>query len=370
MMPSAASTQHPTRNGSPVAEAAEGAPPPEGAGVVAAPQVAGLQYAPQSGAMAKTEPTLATHQLMDCGTLFCRLRITDKKVTTINFNPKHAVQDVNANMQEYLADATGLTDIPTSVFQCSYRDPDATDMSSDAKQYGYFLCGVPILIAHLMPLATFPIAPKGPLAFAADDNGNNYKLEFEDHTRKELKEYEPIDPNDPYWLHVIPQEDCGLPPSIILQRIKEHLAHYGLAIRDHPLAFKKIQPRDKEKSFNKYHVWYDIVREHAKSITMGNGVPTIDVRGMQRILMDPDTGEKGTIKFPPVQTSDGKLVSPMEKALSSCHLCFSPLFLCGGCDEKVKPMAGGKKPMTSAQNNEAAKLRLSKKAKQAKDKAF
>mgnify|MGYP006883825899 CR=1 FL=1 len=379
-MPSAATTQHPTRATSPigavgaVAEAAEAvdteAQPPHGGAMEEAEQTV---QPPHGGTLTKTEPTIATHQLMDCGTHFVRLRVTDKKVININHNPKHAVPDVNASMQTYLADATGLTDIPTSVFQCSYREPDATDMSSGAKQYGYFLCGVPALLAHLMAQATFPIAPKGPLAYAADNNGNNYKLEFEEHTRKEIKDYEPIDPDDPFWLHVLPKEDCELPPSVILERVKEHLRQYGLVVRDHPLAFKKVQPKDKEKSFNKYHVYYDIVREHAKTVAMNNGMQTIDVRGMQRILIDTETGEKGTIKFPIVTKPDGTTFSPMEKALASCHVCFAPLYVCGGCNEKPKAlMAGGKKAMTSAQHNEAAKLRLTKKAKskKAEDKAF
>ena len=104
-MPSAATTQHPTRATSPigaggaVAEAAEAvdteAQPPHGGAMEEAEQTV---QPPHGGTLTKTEPTVATHQLLDCGTHFCRLRITDKKVIAINHNPKHAAPDVNASM--------------------------------------------------------------------------------------------------------------------------------------------------------------------------------------------------------------------------------------------------------------------------------
>ena len=56
----------------------------------------------------------------------------------------------------------------------------------------------------------------------------------------------------------------------------------------------------------------------------------------------------------------------MEKALSSCHVCYAPLFVCGGCKEPAKQITGGKKPMTAEQKNAAAQHRLSKKVKQHK----
>ena len=54
---------------------------------------------------------------------------------------------------------------------------------------------------------------------------------------------------------------------------------------------------------------------------------------------------------------------PMERALSSCHICYAPLYVCGGCKEPVKQIKDGKRPMTSAQNVKMAQLRLQKKVK-------
>ena len=84
----------------------------------------------------------ARQEMIEAGTQFFCLRINDKQTIGFNYNPRNAIDNTNANLQNYVASFTGIPDLPTSIYQVSYRDPEP-DMSSSAKKYGYFLIGVP-----------------------------------------------------------------------------------------------------------------------------------------------------------------------------------------------------------------------------------
>ena len=364
-IPSTGTTQRVTRVQSPVREASDTSMLPtqqaaaQLAAMAAAPNTHGVQHVAETHNTERETsvvPKISEQEMRDAGTLFFNLRITDMQTTTINYNPANAIDNTNANLQDYIARMTNIPDLPASLFQLSYREPDYTDLSSSAKKYGYFFIGVPEPVFSIMPEATNPIAPDGPLAFTADDNGNIYKLVYEEYIRREAKAYDRIDPNDPHWMHVKPRQDCELAPMIIKARTQTHIAKFGLTIRDHEEAFKKLMNKEKTASRNMYHTVYDICHGQTKYVDTPNG-PTIDVRGIQRFLLDEDTNEYASIVFHK---------EPMEKALSSCHVCYAPLFVCGGCKEPAKQITGGKKPMTAEQKNAAAQHRLSKKVKQHK----
>ena len=361
MIPSGNTTQRVTRVQSPVREALDASmmPAQQAAAqlaAMAAPNSHGMQHVAathNAEDYSRIVPKITRQEMIEAGTEFFCLRIIDKQTTGINYNPKNAIDNTNANLQNYVASFTGIPDLPTSIYQVSYRDPEP-DMSSSAKKYGYFLIGVPAPVYSIMPDATHPTAPDGPLAFTADDDGNNYKLEFEEYLRKETKSYDRIAHNDPHWFHIVPREDCTLPPMQIKEQTQNHITKFGISIRDHEEAFAKVMTKDKTRSLNKYHVWYILNKDAVNTIQTPTG-PTIDMRGIQRFKLESEeSNEFASIVFHK---------EPMERALSSCHICYAPLYVCGGCKEPVKQIKDGKRPMTSAQNVKMAQLRLGKKVK-------
>ena len=107
----------------------------------------------------------------------------------------------------------------------------------------------------------------------------------------------------------------------IKEQTQNHITKFGISIRDHEEAFAKVLTKDKTRSLNKYHVWYILNKDAVNTIQTPTG-PTIDMRGIQRFKLESEeSNEFASIVFHK---------EPMEKALSSCHICYAPLYVCGG----------------------------------------
>lgn len=294
---------------------------------------------------------LIKQDIVDAAKATFLLYITEKRTVTANYDPKNAVSNLNAILQDTMEEAVGF-DIPITSYRVSYVEPQPDDSSQSAATLGHFKIRLP---APLLPYAqnhSPPIAESGPLAFAGDSFGNNYKLIFGEHIERAKKDYKPIDSDDPHWFHLITHGDCKLPERAIRNQLNAHLDNFGMSIRDHPEAFKILTSKDKEQGSGKFHVVYDINRETAKVVQdPTTGHPYFDVRGLQNVTLGPDPTDDATIwmhqKF-------------MTIVLNGCSTCFKPKFICAGCTKEKKVKDKSRVP--AAQATENAKRRMKEKA--------
>ena len=316
-------------------------------GLLAVPPQSTTEKGPVGAMTHMVAQSLNVRDLIEARPANFELAITAIKITNTNYDPKKAVSNLNAQVQQMIATDTKIADIPRVLFRTIYFPPDKTASSED---YGKFLIRVPAPLIDLCINAAPPADNTGPLAFTGDDMGNSYALKYQEHNRRANKYHAPI-PQDAMWLHAIPQTNTELTYREIYEFTRGHIDKYGFAIIDHPEAFHMIKTKDKEQATGKYHV--AVTLDHAK-IPVANGY--LNMKGIDHVEVDPDTHERLKFWFTPKTLRDECTI---------CSVCFNHLHLCKGHEDQ--PKNDGKRAAT---NDAAAQARIAKKASQASKFAF
>ena len=109
MIPSGNTTQRVTRVQSPVREASDASmmPAQQAAAqlaAMAAPNTHGMQHVAathNAEDYSRIVPKITRQEMLEAGTQFFCLRINDKQTIGFNYNPKNAIDNTNANLQDY-----------------------------------------------------------------------------------------------------------------------------------------------------------------------------------------------------------------------------------------------------------------------------
>ena len=298
--------------------------------------------------VAEVAKTLTINDLTQATPANFKLNITAVKVANSNYDPKNAVGNLNAQIQNLTQQSTGL-DIPPALFRTLFVPPDTTASSMD---HGSFLVRVPEPLLDICTKAAPPIDAKGPLAFTGDDKGNSYALTFAEYFQRTNKASAPI-PQDTPWFHLIPKSDTKLTDRELYEMTSEHIAKFGFTILDHPEAFHKLLTKDKEQASGKYHVSVSVNHEQIPQTHH-----YYDMTGIDSFEADPETHERVTIWFAPQTLRDECRV---------CSKCFHHIDICKG--HEGPPNNDGKRK-SKAVADANAKARIAAKAAKASGFSF
>ena len=308
-------------------------------------------------------PPLSVAELQMSDMFKFDLRIKEVRTTKANYQPSNAIASVNAIIQNEVAQWMDNDEIPTNLFSVIYSTP-----KPGSTEEGRFRCSVPVLlkelILHLMPSHT----KKTVLSFAGDDEGTNYKLEYE-----EVAEYvfsrkdQDRDRSDKRWLLLHLDINTTLGQRLIFAKALEHFKNYGIhLVQNNEKAFTRVQTANKEQGTFSYNAWFTIKDTEVPTTKIHDdavGLP-LDVynfEGMGTVILNEDTGETATAWMTPDNA---------RQVLKACNLCFKPLLLTCHCIENRekekkarldrKRSAGNRQ--TAAEKNTAAKKRIQAKA--------
>jgi hypothetical protein len=323
----------------------------EGLAMAAAPEPA-PEPAPVAAPGMMTNAIVAKpslQDLVDAPTAYCKLDIIKKIAHTANYNPAMAIPNLNASLQLEVGAVLGF-DIPANLYHISFVEPQGAGGSDGTVDLGSFECG---MAAPLLPYVvdlTNPKNPAGPLAFTGDDDGNNYKLTYRDYTPpttggKKIR-------TDTYYLLLKPQKGHGLTRRELYEATNAHFAKYGMTIDTHSDAFKIKDALNKEMGSNAWHVEYKLDRA---KIPMDDEC-RYNVEGLQLFELDTDQKHTCSVSIKP------ELLYKIFNACGKCWKNRDGVCLGHGPPAPSAQPGAGKK-MTAAQNTEAAKKRLAKRAK-------
>lgn len=289
------------------------------------------------------KPTL--QEMTQAGAFLFDLSIAAVKQASINYDPRDAVLNLNASIQEAACTETGIEDLPLTLFRVIYNPPPPY---AAATEHGYYQIRVPAPLREFYIKNTPPLKKDGPLAFTGDDKGNAYKLLLKAHTKKTFKAQDRI-PEDTPWCHVIADKDSEIGMRELYTLSRDHLASFGLNILDHPDAFKMIADASKEQGAGKAHVFFDIKFD---TVPTTNGL--YDLRGITRFIVDHETNERAGVWIKP---------EVLAKEFNICSKCLLNFNACPGHDPTNK-----KRDMPAA--TKAANARQRIRARSGKEHAF
>ena len=351
-MPSAVTTQR----ASPVTGAAEPASLAEAlqANLAASEE----NSAEEIRAIVTSTAKMTLQELVDAPTYYFKFDIIDNVAPTANFDPKNAVRNLNAVLQQTVGEKVGV-EIPKELFDVTFEKPTGAGGSDGKMDLGYFLCGVPTPLVPTIIDLTDPKKPPTALAFTGDGEGNNYKLAYAEYIPpatkgKRIK-------NDTYWFILHPQKGHGLGRRQLFEITNDHIGKFGMTIQEHVDAFKISSTSDGEMGKASWHVEYHLDRMKIPTDNWGR----YKIEELQLFTLNPDTKHSATIWFKP---------DLLRKVFNACDKCFANLGgggydrVCLGHDAPAP--SDGKKPMTAAQKHSAAQQRIAKRAKLANSFAF
>lgn len=294
-------------------------------------------------------PKITMQDMKDQSPYIFNLRITAIQTTATNYDPQRAISNLNATLQDALATKSGVEDIPMHMYRVVFEHPAPTGGSKDTINYGKFICQVPGPMESYVADLTDP-EKGGELQFTGDGAGNNYKLAFEAYVAPENKEKR-REPNEKQWFHVIPLTKNGItsvPQRLAYERTAGHIANFGMTIMDHEDAFKARTTNDKEQAKPGWHVEYNV--DYGR-IPLDRS-SRYDVRDLKEFYLDPETRERAKIWIRP---------DLLRMIFGACHVCWKNQDNCDGHDPK---QPSGAKRTSAAEQDQSAKLRMQKKAKQ------
>ena len=282
--------------------------------------------------------------IKESGNFIFQLGITQVMAAQLNYDPSKAEGNLNATLQNNLATATGIDDIPTGLYNVRFVPP-----KPGSGKEGHFVCHVPADLGELVKTKEVLVE------FTGDGSGNNYQLEYADYIPFDKKKSRPK--NDTYWFHLIPDEPAmALPRRVLYEGTAKHIGCFGMKIMDHEGAFEAKLTADKEQQDGrKFHVEYDV-----DTLLVPIKFGYANIEGLNTIVFDPDIpGATGKLWFRP---------DLLKKVFGACKVCYKHEAVCLGHDDAPKPTsnAAGKRPVADQVN--AAKRRMAEKA--AKQKEF
>ena len=292
------------------------------------------------------------------------LRIKVVRTTKANYQPSNAIATVNAIIQNEVAQWMNNYEVPTNLFSVIYSAP-----KPGSTEEGSFRCSVPMLlkelILHIMPSHT----KKTVLSFAGDEEGTNYKLQYEEvaehiFTRKGQDR----DRSDKRWMLLHLNKNTTLGQRQLFTKALEHFKNWGIhLVQNNEKAFTRVQSEDKEQGKFSYNAWFTIKDTEVPTIkftpddAVGLPLDEHNFEGMGTVTLNEDTGETASAWMTPDNA---------RQVLKACNLCFKPLFLTCHCIENRekekkakldrKRSAGNRQ--TAAEKNTAAKKRIQAKA--------
>lgn len=316
-------------------------------------EIAPTVMAPPAPPEAETiEPKFDRLAVMESGNFTFRLDIISVMAAQLNYDPEKATGNLNATLQDTLATATGIFDIPTNMYNVSFEPPGP---AAGSEEKGRFVCQIP---GNLSALVKHNQQVVHDLGFTGDDHGNRYKLKYaEDVLMKKKSSKRPK--NDTYWFHLIPDEPAMvMPRRSLYEKTNDHLAKYGMKIMEHEKAFEPKLTQDKEQQDGrKFHVEYEL---DPMRVPVKYGY--MDVVGLNHINFDPE-----------IDGATGKLwfhEDLLEKVFGACKVCYRHKALCLGHEARPKSNAAGKRPAAASDQANAAKRRIAAKAAQKGNFAF
>ena len=303
------------------------------------------QAVPPQAIIPVTPPTLQA--CMDGERYLFDLKITEARLAFTNYDPEKASLNLNAILQDALATASKIPDIPQNLFRVEYEKPPPGSL----EQWGHFFCRIPGALQHYVPDLSAPKNEHGRLAFVGDDLGNVYKLKIEAHIKKEFSAEPRKGKNDIHWLRVIPEKELTITNRQLYDITSAHLGKFGLTIQDHKHAFKESLTDDGEQASGKWHCDYDL---HPDKVPRGPG-GLWDIAGLRIMEIDPTTHERAKIWIP----------EPLlYTVFGACKVCWKHKDLCAadGGHEPRRMQIGQKRDPTQVTAANAQR-RMSGKAK-------
>ena len=282
------------------------------------------------------------------GNFIFNLKIIAAKLVQINYDPKKAEGNLNAQLQDAVATISRVPDMPANLFHVAYVPPPPPET------YGMYTCHVP---AAFTEMATSP-AFLAILTHTGDDDGNNYKLEYAAHVARTNKSKRPK--NDTYWFHLDPSDEAMKRPiRELYEKTNVHITKFGMSIQEHDKAFvPKLTANKEQRDGNKIHVEYDL----NPALVPRDEYGRMCIIGLKNIDFDPEVpGCDGTLWFRP---------DLLERIFGACKVCHKHLQVCIGHEPKPpQNKAEGKRPIAeeAAAN---AKRRMAAKAAKAKTGGF
>jgi len=183
------------------------------------------------------------------------LRIKVVRTSKANYEPSNAVATINAIIQNQVAQWLNDYEVPTNLFSVIYSTP-----KPGSTEEGSFRCSVPMLlkelILHIMPSHT----KKTVLSFAGDDEGTNYKLQYEEVTEHIFsRKGQDRDRSDKRWMLLHMNKNTSLGQRQVFTKALEHFKNWGIhLVQNNEKAFTRVQSEDKEQGKFSYNAWFTI----------------------------------------------------------------------------------------------------------------
>ena len=315
----------------------------------------GLHAAPEGEAMpppAGLENAIVKvynmNDIKSSGDFAFNLKVTAASLTQVNYEPKKAEGNLNAQLQDAAATISRVPDMPANLFHVAYVPPPPQE------KYGMFTCHVPAIFTEMATSSTFLAM----LTHTGDDEGNRYKLEYAAHVARTNKGKRPK--NDAYWFHLDPSDEAMKRPiRELYEKTGVHISKWGMSIQGHDKAFEpKLTANKEQRDGNKIHVEYDL----NPALVPRDDYGRMCIIGLKHIDFDPEvTGCTGTLWFRP---------DLLEKIFGACKVCNKHLQICIGHEPKPpQNKAEGKRPIAE-EANASAKRRMAAKAAKAKTGSF
>ena len=126
-------------------------------------------------AVSEIAKKITIQDLKMAGSFIFNLKIVAVSQVHINYDPNMATSNLNAALQDSFNAHSGIEGIPAHMYSVSYVKPEA-GASSSAMDHGYFNCFVPAPFTDYTKIGTV----MANLEFTGDDQGNKYKLAYEE----------------------------------------------------------------------------------------------------------------------------------------------------------------------------------------------